>query len=615
VCLLLNLSCETTPASIGQKNQYYKYKTSELDFNLGNKKEFEFTKLNFETDGNGRLLVQYNKKRLEDGKDLGMFVSLSDDGGKTFGPEIDFRKEIESEDESIGYSFYFTSKGISLSYLKDGNLFYSKSIGGLDNWSQANQVNDEQNSVRGGGRFLSVSENELYFVWIDQRRGYDLIFFSSSFDGGKSWTANQPIDFDFREGNQLNPNIVIGDNNRILVFWADSRDRKTLYDIYYSYSDDGGKNWSQSQKLNDDEKEVWQTNPIVKTDGGNIYVTFSDFREEGEEDDNDWNIYFIRSEDNGGTWDKNKRLNDVQEGVDGFAFLSLDKEGNLYCLWESGRENLFGQIVFSYSSDKGENWSPSTPLTSKEQMISGGFSIIEYFSKDRFIIRIGKEEYGKLNNEYLFLEKTEEKLENNPERQKSSEKPELTPIKYEVEKTIFSDDFSQESTQNWEVRSGIWDFVGGTYMGVIPNKSGTYSSFVKMTEPQNYVLSGRFRFDAVAHSGASFYFRTNQNGLRHYVLTNHFRIGTWLSIKDNDLPTGLHLSGGEILAQKRYPFKQDRWYKFRLVVTPEQIDYYVNGRLMLIYKGTLRLPVGKIGVGGFHSSPTYFDDITIAEPE
>ena len=44
--------------------------------------------------------------------------------------------------------------------------------------------------------------------------------------------------------------------------------------------------------------------PSVAADASNIYVAFGDFREKGAEDDNDWNIYFARSEDNGSTWKK-----------------------------------------------------------------------------------------------------------------------------------------------------------------------------------------------------------------------------------------------------------------------------------------------------------------------
>ena len=109
----------------------------------------------------------------------------------------------------------------------------------------------------------------------------------------------------------------------------------------------------------------------------------------------------------------------------------------------------------------------------------------------------------------------------------------------------------------------------------------------------------------------AYIFRTDKTGLRHYVISNYFRRGAWLSLKDNGKPNGLHVSGGKPLAQKAFSFKQDRWYDFALVVTKGQVDYYVDKELMLTAKQDLILPKGKIGIGGFNHSPTYFDDISV----
>src|SRR5712691_6742999 len=61
------------------------------------------------------------------------------------------------------------------------------------------------------------------------------------------------------------------------------------------------------------------------------------------------NIYFTASSDNGQTWNRNIRLNDVQPGVDGDPSLTIDEHGTLYALWRSCRESIFGDIYFAYS--------------------------------------------------------------------------------------------------------------------------------------------------------------------------------------------------------------------------------------------------------------------------
>jgi hypothetical protein len=612
LCFFLNLSCNLTIATDNKSQKFYKYKLTEIEFDPGDREKFEFSDLSAQTDRNGRLLVKFKKKSHSNQNDLGTFFRISEDGGKTFGKEIDLAGVSETE-KKMSWDFYFVQNGLVGLSSQENNLFFSRSDKTFENWSDQVQINDEQNSIVGGFQLIQRSEKEIYLVWIDKRRGFNLIFFSFSMDGGKTWSANQPIDYDFREGNQQFPQFIEGQNGRLLVFWEDWRDRKTLVDIRYSFSDDGGISWSQSQKVNDDEKAVWQMFPKVAADGKNIYVVFSDFREKGEYDDNDWNIYFAHSNDNGTTWQKNKRLNDLKVGLDGTPRLTLDPEGNLYCLWESTRENLFGQIVFSYSQDQGKNWAPSIPLTSKDKMSIGLLTNIEYQSPDKFLIRLAEEGYGFQRFQNYFLEKTDELIDSNLIIQNKKSDKNFNPLKYEEGKTLFEDDFSEKVAEKWTPETGIWDIVGGTYMGVYPNSNKSFVSFANLEEPESYVLSGRFRLDEVSHTAASIYFRTSEDKLKHYVISNQFRIGTWLSLKDNDLPNGLHIAGGEILAQKLYPFRQNRWYEFSLIVTPRQIDYYVDGRLMLSKKVKISRPKGKIGIGGFISSPTYFDDISVRE--
>jgi hypothetical protein len=70
---------------------------------------------------------------------------------------------------------------------------------------------------------------------------------------------------------------------------------------------------------------------------------------------------------------------------------------------------------------------------------------------------------------------------------------------------------------------------------------------------------------------------------------------------------------GRPLAERRFPFQNNRWYEFTLVVRPDRIDYFVNGRLMLRSESPVQLPPGAIGLGGAGQAPTYFDDVVISE--
>ncbi|MEZ5426230.1 MAG: sialidase family protein [Pyrinomonadaceae bacterium] len=614
LCLIFPASCRNVNETGRETKTFYRYRITPAEFDLGDREKFGFAILEFVSDKMGRLLVQYEKSDRSERNVLGRFIRISEDGGKTFGKEIELGGFWDSGESFSGFSFYFVGKRLAVAAFRDGNFFYSLSDENLENWTVPVQVNDEQSAYAGGLKLIQPDERRVFCVWMDKRRGFNLIFFSSSEDGGRNWSPNQPIEYDFREGPQIVRDFIAGADGRLLVFWEDWRDRKTLADIRCSYSDDGGISWVPSRKINDDEKEVWQLAPSVAVNGRNIYIVFGDFREEGEEGDNDWNIYFSRSTDNGITWEKNRRLNDIREGRDLSPGLEIDGRGRLYCSWWTTRETLLGQIAFSYSDDGGETWSPSITLTDPSEMYKDTVNPIISFSEDKLLINHVREEYGKSFLVYSFLEKMPERLESGAGAPKpEAENP--APLKFEIGETLFSDDFSGEKADNWQVGTGFWEIVGGTYMGISPNSKtpASFASFLKFEEPERYVLRGRFRLDQVAHTAANIYVRADRSGLRHYVITNNFRRGAWISLKNDDLPGGLHISGGTPLIQKRFPFKQNVWYEFSLAVTPERIDYYVDGRLMLSYQGKLVLPRGRMGVGGLWSSPTYFDDISVAE--
>jgi hypothetical protein len=153
-------------------------------------------------------------------------------------------------------------------------------------------------------------------------------------------------------------------------------------------------------------------------------------------------------------------------------------------------------------------------------------------------------------------------------------------------------------------------------MGVAPGVQEVYSIFARFNEPESYVLQGRFKLDPVEHMMAYLYFRADPADRQYYVIGNGFRTGVSLSLKEDQSPpvgVGPFRLDGRPLAQRRFPFQNNRWYELTLVVTPARVDYYVDGRWVLSYQGRLELPPGRIGIGGFSSAPTYFDNLVVYE--
>lgn len=110
------------------------------------------------------------------------------------------------------------------------------------------------------------SKGNVYTVWAQAPSAASgsptQILFSSSSDGGKTWTAhkivsdtNSPVDAEA-------PGISVAPNGRIDVAWIDfqsslqfdpgaTTNTELYWDVYYTYSTDGGKTWSKNIRISD----------------------------------------------------------------------------------------------------------------------------------------------------------------------------------------------------------------------------------------------------------------------------------------------------------------------------------------------------------------------------
>lgn len=552
----------------------------------------------------GRILLHYpniGKGELRSG-----YFRLSSDGGSTYSPEEAIEPHRGPAGTYLSPSPVLLERGVATLSFRDSNIYVRYRADRDRNWAVTAQVNDELSSVVGSVSLKQGPGGEIYCTWIDDRKGFPLVFFSSSVDGGKSWAPNKPVEFDFREGDQGNPHLAIGAGGRVLVFWEDWRDRKTLLDIRYAYSDDRGMHWIPGGKVNDDGLHVWQIDLNVASAGENIYVAFSDFRDPGEEGDNDWNIYFASSDDNGKTFGANRRLNDVTEGIDKHPRLAVTFSGKLFCAWRTGRNTLFGEPAVAYSYDNGQSWSPSKVLVSRDSAEVVGINIVQHSDRELWVTW-REDGFGTRESAGRSVSLAAQ-AEGAPLIKKAGERP--APLELRTGDVLFSDDFESGKT-GWREASGLWLNVRGSYMGTAPGKDPYFVSYAPFQEPESYVLEGRFLLDPVAHYISSIYLRTGDSGKRHFVISSQFRAGSWISIKDDDRETGLHRIGGRLLDEERFPFGRNKWYRFRVVVTPEQIDYYVEGRRILGVLTGGALAPGSVGLGGYTSSPTYFDDIRV----
>ena len=194
----------------------------------------------------------------------------------------------------------------------------------------------------------------------EQVTGY---YISRSFDGGKTFSSKliAPHAFQSRCSPKLStqskrsapyytgPDIAVDiKTGRIYVAWAeptacipdeDFEYSQYGYDwnIYVSYSDNGGDTWSIPIEVDDDFSQGDQSFPSISMDdAGNVYVAFIDHR--NDKNKSQFDIYLSKSTDNGETFSQNLRLNDISVPLVNGGMRSI---GDYLRMVSAGEKNIY----------------------------------------------------------------------------------------------------------------------------------------------------------------------------------------------------------------------------------------------------------------------------------
>lgn len=119
---------------------------------------------------------------------------------------------------------------------------------------------------------IDRSDDTIHLAWAqrgDDEENPSTIMVMSSSDGGETWT--EPTDPTDEEGdrgiNQYLPGVSVAPNGRVDVAWFDYRNdpfftggepgemgtttEERFWDVYYTYSTDGGENWAPNERITD----------------------------------------------------------------------------------------------------------------------------------------------------------------------------------------------------------------------------------------------------------------------------------------------------------------------------------------------------------------------------
>lgn len=360
-----------------------------------------------------------------------MVVQTAIDGGYLFNdggfaglnePKVQDKPWLSTDDYSDKYKGDVYLTWTEFDYInskKDkyhSRIRFSKSSDKGQNWSDAITISDSVGDALDDdhtleGATTAVDKNgTIYCVWA----GHNKIYFDKSADGGKTWGKDKiifnqhsgwviDIPHTFRSNGM--PFLAIDNSNgpnsgRLYLVWGD--DYLGDADIFFSYSDDGGKTWVESERLNLDAvgngKSQYLPNIAVDATSGHIAMVYLDRR---NSENNFFNDATLSYSTDGGISFSEHKLNTLlgpSSGQQSFSgdYIDIDfHNGQIAAIWTnnlSGKPVVCSQVLF-------ENDLTTLPaiVQPKQTQISSSLE------KKQFIICVGST--GKTHINYKLYSK------------------------------------------------------------------------------------------------------------------------------------------------------------------------------------------------------------------
>ncbi len=156
----------------------------------------------------------------------------------------------------------------------DGDLVAWTSRDGGKSWSPGVIVNDVSTSAREGLHGMAAApDGTLFAAWLDDRSidgapRRKQLFGAASRDGGATWSKNVMIYHSPEEKicECCHPSVAFDSKGRLEVMWRNNL--KGMRDMYLVQSTDGGRTFSQAEKLGEGS---WLLN-ACPMDGGGVAV-------------------------------------------------------------------------------------------------------------------------------------------------------------------------------------------------------------------------------------------------------------------------------------------------------------------------------------------------------
>lgn len=310
-----------------------------------------------------------------------MLMTKSDNVGNSFEKIINFTDFANSNSNNFGGIQYFSRTTLA----DDGYIYFV--------WSDYPNANDEskvyfRRSIDNGNTFedtiilkstpgrasihqLVADKNNVYILINNLRDNKitDLLFYSSD-DYGK--TFGNGVNLSVDPDTILDLSSIATSNNNVYVVSQGDYWGKSAGDIFFTKSLDYGKTFENIVNLSgDDASQVF--NPRLVAHGENIYIVWAEHKYS-----KDYEIFFVKSNDNGNTFSEKMAINENIEGSNYKTYygrsqpeISIGDKDTIYVKWYDE-----GRIFFRKSIDSGNHFDEIINLTgnTRDQLSSSSLA-------------------------------------------------------------------------------------------------------------------------------------------------------------------------------------------------------------------------------------------------
>jgi hypothetical protein len=307
-----------------------------------------------------------------------LFVSRSDDGGRSFGDPVLASVSapatvlpIERPALAAGPDGQVGVAWLEVLGMSHARVWYAHSGDQAASFGPSVLVEESRGFETAMVRAALDAGQRPRLVWLDSSK----LFYAASSGRGQTFEPARTLDDSVCECCQPEP-VLLGDQMWVAYRNLEHDDQgKMIRDLFVLRSLDAGQTFETPARVSDAH---WYLNacpiagPSLAAAGGQrLYITWMDGRNDTHGTFSSVDVWFAASSDGGQTFSENVRVNPVTGHYNTLPVLGVDSAGSIHLSWEAD-ETERTRVYYTISADEGRTFSaPSVIADSTADPLRG----------------------------------------------------------------------------------------------------------------------------------------------------------------------------------------------------------------------------------------------------